>query len=562
MTRLLALVPYLTARPEGVRVAEAARDFGVTERQLRSDLELLWMCGLPGYGPGDLIDLSFEGDRVRVTFTAGMGRPLRLTTDEAVALVVALRTLLELPGLAEREAVSRALAKVSAAAGHAADRVTPVAVSVDAREEALAVVRDGLERKRALHLHYYVPTRDERTERTVDPMRLLLVDGKWYLEAWCRRAEGVRLFRLDRVDDVVVLDERAAPPPQAQERDVDNGVYQPDPGRRPCGCACPAAPAGSPTTTRSTPSPPLDDGGGWPSPCTPPTWPGRGGWWPPSAARRGSTSRPAWPPRSPPTPGRRCDRYGVEAEPAAARRLGSCRAAADRLDRRRGPRPRRPRGDRLRRARRGRPAAPELEAAERDLRPLLAEVQATRPLPSAAARSAPQPTERGDPRREPDPSTPGVASPVPAHLGGHVMAGLGAPESADHPRGPAALRRIQEAARRLPLARPLAAHLQGRDEGHEGRRRRARATPPPRPPGPRRDRRPRRPGPGDLTAQLEEEARIAEARAAELRARAEQARARPTAPADPPVPGSTTVTEAARPAASAAAPRRRGDDVA
>ncbi|HET6391529.1 MAG TPA: WYL domain-containing protein [Blastococcus sp.] len=230
MTRLLALIPYLTARGDGVAVSEVARDFGVNERQLRSDLELLWMCGLPGYGPGDLIDLSFEGDRVRVTFTAGMVRPLRLTTDEAVALVVALRTLLELPGLAERDAVSRALAKVSAVAGHTGDRVTPVAVSVDAREEALAVVRDGLERKRALHLHYYVPTRDERTERTVDPMRLLLVDGKWYLEAWCRRSEGVRLFRLDRVDDVVVLDERAAPPPEAHERDVDNGVYQPDPG--------------------------------------------------------------------------------------------------------------------------------------------------------------------------------------------------------------------------------------------------------------------------------------------------------------------------------------------
>jgi proteasome accessory factor C len=229
MTRLLALIPYLTAREDGVAVAEAARDFGVTERQLRSDLELLWMCGLPGYGPGDLIDLSFEGDRVRVTFTAGMVRPLRLTTDEAVALVVALRTLLELPGLAERDAVSRALAKVSAVAGHTGDRVAPVAVSVDAREEALAVVRDGLERKRALHLHYYVPTRDERTERTVDPMRLLLVDGKWYLEAWCRRVEGVRLFRLDRVDDVVVLDERAAPPPEAHERDVHSGVYQPDP---------------------------------------------------------------------------------------------------------------------------------------------------------------------------------------------------------------------------------------------------------------------------------------------------------------------------------------------
>lgn len=230
MTRLLALVPYLTARPGGVALAEAARDFGVGERQLRSDLELLWMCGLPGYGPGDLIDLAFEGDRVRVTFPAGMVRPLRLTTDEAVALVVALTTLLDLPGLAERDAVSRALDKISVAVGHARGAVVPVAVSVDASEEALAVVRDGLERRRALHLHYYVPTRDERTERTVDPMRLLLVDGHWYLEAWCRRVEDVRLFRLDRVDDVAVLDEPSAPPPQAHERNLDDGVYQPEPG--------------------------------------------------------------------------------------------------------------------------------------------------------------------------------------------------------------------------------------------------------------------------------------------------------------------------------------------
>jgi proteasome accessory factor C len=227
MTRLLTLVPYLQARPDGVRLADAAGDFGVSEAQLRRDLDLLWVCGLPGHGPGDLIDLAFEGDRVRVTFTAGMVRPLRLSTDEAVALIVALRTLLEMPGLAEGEAVSRALAKVAAAAGHPGDVHAPVAVSVGAAEQSLAVVRDGLERGRALHLHYYVPSRDERTERTVDPMRLLLVDGRWYLEAWCRNVEGTRLFRLDRIDEVALLDEPAAPPAEATERDLDEGLYQP-----------------------------------------------------------------------------------------------------------------------------------------------------------------------------------------------------------------------------------------------------------------------------------------------------------------------------------------------
>lgn len=85
LPRLLSLVPYLRAHP-GVPVAEAAADFGVDERQLRKDLELLWMCGLPGYGPGDLVDLSFAGDTVDVVFDAGLTRPLRLTTTEATEL--------------------------------------------------------------------------------------------------------------------------------------------------------------------------------------------------------------------------------------------------------------------------------------------------------------------------------------------------------------------------------------------------------------------------------------------------------------------------------------------
>src|SRR6195952_2442289 len=133
LPRLLALVPYLQA-PPGISAADAALDFDITEDQLRRDLQLLWMCGLPGHGPGDLIDLSFEGESVSVLFDAGMSRPLRLTAEEALALAVALRPLAESPGLAETAAVRSALAKVEFAAGGAVDHTT-VAVALDHAEK-------------------------------------------------------------------------------------------------------------------------------------------------------------------------------------------------------------------------------------------------------------------------------------------------------------------------------------------------------------------------------------------------------------------------------------------
>jgi proteasome accessory factor C len=223
--RLLNLVPYLLSRP-GIRLAEAAGDLAVTQRQLREDLELLWVCGLPGYGPGDLIDMALDGDRVTIMYDAGMDRPLRLTPDEALALVVALRMLAETPGAGSRDAVERALAKIESAAGELA--YPPVAVRLPgATSDRLATIRGAVQRGRAMHLRYYTATRDESTERVVDPMRVLVVSGHTYLEAWCRRAEAVRLFRVDRIDGLTELDEPAAPPPQAHPHDVTSGVFTP-----------------------------------------------------------------------------------------------------------------------------------------------------------------------------------------------------------------------------------------------------------------------------------------------------------------------------------------------
>ena len=234
LQRLLALVPYVVSR-KSVGLAETAATFGVTERELVDDLNLLWCVELRSPDPYCPIDLSYEGGEIVVSQAESMDRPLRLAVDEASALLVALRMLAEIgqagagPGLDERQALNRTIAKLEAAAGEAAVPSTQVAIQVDkiAQQAVLGQLRDALARRRRVHMSYYVPGRDEATERDVDPMRLLIVEGRTYLEGWCRRAEAVRLFRLDRVLALDVLEVAAEVPADAEPVDVDQGLFRP-----------------------------------------------------------------------------------------------------------------------------------------------------------------------------------------------------------------------------------------------------------------------------------------------------------------------------------------------
>jgi proteasome accessory factor C len=230
LARLLALVPYVVSR-KAVGMAETAAAFGVSERQLVDDLNMLWCVELRSPDPYCPIDLSYEGGEIVISEAESIDRPLRLGVDEASALLVALRMLAELPGMGDRSALGRTIAKLEAAAGAAAMPSAQVAVQVDdgAGSAVLTEVTAALAGRRRLHLSYYVPGRDEATERDVDPMRLVMVDGRHYLEGWCRSASAVRLFRLDRILAIEVLDVAAQVPPQAEPVDVDQGLFRPSP---------------------------------------------------------------------------------------------------------------------------------------------------------------------------------------------------------------------------------------------------------------------------------------------------------------------------------------------
>ncbi len=226
--RLLTMVPWLMHR-QGIDIEEAARELGVSTSQIEADLNLLFVCGTPGHLPDDLIEAEWENGKVFLGNADTIARPLRLGVDEALTLIVGLRTLAAVPGLGEREAIDRALAKLIEAAGDASaasDRVV-VTPQQGAATRWLPMLQDALTRHRRLRMRYLVAARDESTERDVDPMRVLLLDDHWYLEGWCHRAEDVRLFRVDRIEHLETLDVDGTPPDDARPRELDDQIFRP-----------------------------------------------------------------------------------------------------------------------------------------------------------------------------------------------------------------------------------------------------------------------------------------------------------------------------------------------
>ena len=228
LRRLLALVPYVATR-RVVGLAETAATFGMTERELIDDLNLAWCVELRAPEPYCPIDLSYEDGEISISQAESIARPLRLAADEASALLVALRMLAEAGG--GGDAVARLIAKIEDAAGAAGAASAQVAIQIEHPNARgmTATLDAALTAGKRVHLRHYVARRDEATERDVDPMRLLVVDGRTYLEGWCRRAEGVRLFRLDRMLSVDVLDVPAEVPETAEQVDVDAGLFTASP---------------------------------------------------------------------------------------------------------------------------------------------------------------------------------------------------------------------------------------------------------------------------------------------------------------------------------------------
>jgi proteasome accessory factor C len=223
VARMLAMVPWIASH-DGPTVDEICERFQVSRRKLLEDLEVLSLVGVPPYTPDTLIEVTIEGDRVWLRFADVFARPLHLTPEQGLALVVAGRASQALPGTDAAGPLATALIKVAGVLGVDPDDAVSVALG-QTRPGVLDELRRAAAAGRRVRLDYYAYNRDQRTTRDVDPHAVFAHEGAWYVRAYCHQAEDQRLFRVDRIYGVEVLDQTFTPP-----EDPDTGdVFRPGP---------------------------------------------------------------------------------------------------------------------------------------------------------------------------------------------------------------------------------------------------------------------------------------------------------------------------------------------
>jgi proteasome accessory factor C len=212
LARILALIPYVLAK-DGAKVSDIVERFGYTEAELTRDLNTVFFCGLPGYTPGDLMEAYIDGDEVVIDAADYFARAPRLTSMEALGLIAAGMAILGSgQGSPELEkAVNKLTKSLLPDAGAAID------VDVSGDSKNLAALKSAATERRVVRITYRSLTHEEETVRDIEPWALVTTLGNWYVQGHCRMVDAERVFRVDRIRQMQVLDEEFERPSSLTE---------------------------------------------------------------------------------------------------------------------------------------------------------------------------------------------------------------------------------------------------------------------------------------------------------------------------------------------------------
>ena len=213
--RLLDLVPYINTH-QGIALKDLAAVFEVSNAQMVNDLTTLWMCGLPGYTPLELMDLDFESGYVNISNAPTLAKPRSVTFDEGVALILGL-DLLRASIATDRSDLLEKIDSLSARLSSIINLNSTFSVIAPINQGVSAAIDEALASRSSLEIEYHSMYRDEITQRTIFPIEIIEVEGQQYLSSYCYSATDFRQFKLDRIQKAIVTQESKTIPEDATD---------------------------------------------------------------------------------------------------------------------------------------------------------------------------------------------------------------------------------------------------------------------------------------------------------------------------------------------------------
>lgn len=195
--RLLDLVPYISSH-QGISLKELAGVFGVSQSQMTDDLTTLWMCGLPGYTPLELMDLDFESGFVTIHNAETLAKPRSMNFDEATALILGL-DLLRSTISADRADLIAMIQQLSSRLSTLINLPSALSVTPSTNQQHVSVIMEAIKSRSGVEISYHSLYRDELSTRKIYPIEVIETDGHQYLSSYCYTASDFRQFRMDRI---------------------------------------------------------------------------------------------------------------------------------------------------------------------------------------------------------------------------------------------------------------------------------------------------------------------------------------------------------------------------
>jgi proteasome accessory factor C len=222
------MLQWAAQHPDGVPVADLCARFRLKPADLARELDLASMIGADAANYDEMPFEVFVEDGLVFVRLFAFRRPMRLTPAEGLALVAAADVLVDRAGPDAAGPLERALEKLAALLGIEPGQAIEVELDPDGGPTG-ARLRGAIEADQQVAFTYWTYGSDEVRRRTADPWDLFVERSTWYLVAWDHDADAARHFRLDRMDEVEVLDaarSSRAPSDLAKQTGVDGSAPQ------------------------------------------------------------------------------------------------------------------------------------------------------------------------------------------------------------------------------------------------------------------------------------------------------------------------------------------------